>query len=573
MASLKIRLIPGFVYGLRHASLHLIASNEFAYGGCIPLAGEKTDRSHCDGALRRLVDDYLELWALAGFPSSNGCKWVSASSVFVSSAFVGLADAAVLIENLIRIDEHSDPGFGRRALEELVQRAKSALPLGYTTIHFIQAADQMDMTWLYVSRARNLIQYGEGSRLHVMDSSLTDQQSLLGGRLAQDKALSTSYLRSLGYPVQTNRCISNLDEARSFASDHYPVVVKPVNADRGEDVELDIRDEATLASIVARLLEKYPSLLVEKYLDGSDYRLIVWKGCLVWAYRRNRPCVVGDGTSSIADLLSAENQRLSSSSSARYPRSILQDRSFDQCLADQGFDLSSVLLRGEVCVVGVYGLLFRGGSPEACLDRVHPDNARLAVDCCEQIGVDLAGIDLVMPDISVSWKDSAAHICEVNVKPMLGFHSQEHLPQLILESLVGSGHMPAVLVVVSDQSPLAEAIGQWLSLQQDTLGFGLWSSVQRDLHAMRPVMDRRFSSCVALMRDQDLALEGAPLPVFGQVLIEQPLMESFNQDQRDLLLGYYGRTSVSAPELMTFADYSEFVRLALPLLSQLSIAA
>ena len=156
---------------------------------------------------------------------------------------------------------------------------------------------------------------------------------------------------------------------------------------------------------------------------------------------------------------------------------------------------------------------------------------------------------------------------------MIGFHSQEHLPQLILESLVGSGRMPAILVVVSDQSPLAEAIGQWLSLQQDTLGFGLWSSVQRDPHALRPVMDRRFSSCVALMRYQDLALEGAPLPVFGQVLIEQPLMESFNQDQRDLFLGYYGRTSVSVPELMPFADQSEFVRLALLLLSQLCIAA
>ena len=116
MASLKIRLIPGFVYGLRHASLHLIASDEFSYGGSVPLAGGKAARSDCDGSLRRLVDDYLEVWALAGFPSSNGCKWMSPFSAFVSSAFVGLADAVVLIENLVRMDEHSDPGFGRRAL-------------------------------------------------------------------------------------------------------------------------------------------------------------------------------------------------------------------------------------------------------------------------------------------------------------------------------------------------------------------------------------------------------------------------------------------------------------------------
>ena len=572
MASLKIRLIPGFVYGLRHASLHLIASDEFAYGGCMPLAGAKAARPDRDGSLRRLVNDYLEVWALAGFPSSNGCKWMSPCSAFVSSAFVGLADAAVLIENLVRMDEHSDPGLGRRALEELVQRAKSALPLGHNTIRMIQAADRLDLTWLYVSRAQNLIQYGEGSRLHVMDSSLTDQQSLLSARMAQDKALSTSYLRSLGYPVQPNCCVSSLDEALVFASGHYPVVVKPVNADRGEDFELDIRDEATLISIVAWLLDKYPFLLVEKYLDGGEYRLIVWKGSLVWVYRRNRPCVVGDGNSSIADLVSAENQRLSSSSGDRCPQSILRDRCFEQCLADQGVTLASVLQQGEVCLVGSQGLLFRGGSPEPCLSHVHPDNACLAVDCCRQIGVDLAGIDLVLPDISVSWKNSAAHVCEVNVKPMIGFHSQEHLPQLILESLVGSGRMPAILVVVSDQSPLAEAIGQWLSLQQGTLGFGLWSSVQRDPHALRPVMDRRFSSCVALMRYQDLALVGAPLPVFGQVLIEQPLMESFNQDQRDLFLGYYGRTFVSVPELMPFADQSEFVRLALPLLSQLCIA-
>ena len=61
MASLKIRLIPGFVYGLRHASLHLIASDEFAYGGCMPLAGAKAARPDRDGSLRRLVNDYLEV--------------------------------------------------------------------------------------------------------------------------------------------------------------------------------------------------------------------------------------------------------------------------------------------------------------------------------------------------------------------------------------------------------------------------------------------------------------------------------------------------------------------------------
>ena len=406
-----------------------------------------------------------------------------------------------------------------------------------------------------------VVQYGEGACLKIFSSSLSEADSYLGVQIAQNKSLTSRYLSSLGYPFQPHATIASLDQALRFARQHFPVVVKPVGADRGEGVEVDIRTENVLQKVASKLLKKYKSVMIEKYISAIDYRLYVFQGKLIWAHRRVPPHLTGDGIKSVSKLLEAENLRRLSAGFRLKP--IPEDRNFFQCLMDQGLSPDSVLPLGVRCRVGSLGLVSRGGFTEACYEEVHPDNAQLAADCCRQIGLCLGGVDLLIPDISVSWRESIAHICEINAVPQLGTLTQSHLCRLILESSLKNASIPSILIIMAAQSSLMDCISRWLSALSPRFGFRLCASSCDSDVALQPLMDRRTRSCVALLsRDEVLAI-GAPLIRFDQVFVDRAIVASPGQLS---CFNRYCRDSV----LEEFEGEENLKRLLVPALSLLS---
>ena len=532
--NLNISYIKGYAFGLSHPSL-LISSNEkFSYRGCLGLVDDSSgiDSEICiDDSLLRLVKDYTSLWDFVAFSGASNFLFYSSSKVFLSNPFLPSSKAVELIDSMLKIDCLGDSDVRTDSVNELVKEAKAFLPSDQNTIHFLKAARELGISWRILLRikGKHFIQYGEGARLSLMNSSLSDLESPLGVSIVKNKSITSQYLHSLGYPIQPHICVSSVDYALTFAHEQFPVVVKPVGADRGEGVEVDIRTENDLKVIAESLLKQYKTIMVEKYISAIDYRLYVFQGQLIWAHRRVPPRLTGDGVKSISKLLEVENLRRLSADSSLKP--IPEDRNFSQCLEDQGLNPDSILPLGISCKVGSLGLVSRGGHTEACYGEVHPDNAELAIDCCRQVGICLGGVDLLIPDISISWRKSVAHICEINAVPQLGTMTQSHLYKLILESLVKNKCLPSILIILASGSSYMESLRKWLSDLSLLMGFHIWSSWSVSNNKVNPLFDRRADSCVALMRCEDVFTIGAPLMRFDQVFVDQMISNSVSANQ------------------------------------------
>lgn len=566
--SLNISFVKGYAFGLSHSSLLISSDARFSYRGCLGLVDNPLgiDSAICiDDSLLRLVQDYTSLWDFVAFSGISNFLFYDSSTVFLSIPFLQPSKAVALIDSMLKIDLLEDSDVRTDSVNELVKEAKSFLPSGQNTIHFLRAAQELGIPWriLCVMRGESFVQYGEGARFRLMNSSLSDLDSPLGVKIVRDKSITSQYLHSLGYPIQPHARVSSVDYALTFAHERFPVVVKPVGADRGKGVEVDIRTENDLKVIAESLLKQFKDIMVEKYILAIDYRLYVFQGQLIWAHRRVPPHLTGDGVKSISELLEVENLKRLSADSSLKP--IPDDRNFSQSLEDQGLSPDSILPLGRRCKVGTLGLVSRGGHTEACYGEVHPDNAELAVDCCRQVGICLGGVDLLIPDISVSWRKSVAHICEINAIPQLGILTQSHLYKLILESLVKNGSLPSILIVMASESSCMESISGWLSALTSRMGFHLWSSWSIDNDNVNPFFDRRADSCVALMRYEDVFAIGTPLVRFDQVFVEDTVSASVSASQLNCF-SQYCRENV----LSEFVGEESLKSMLLPALSLLS---
>ena len=568
-ADLKVSIVKNFAFGLAHPSLGISAGMNFNYKGLFdpphdPSFSDCELASDNNKSLSMLIRDYVRLWESVAFSGAIDFVFYDSHKAFLSSPFLPEQLAVKLIAAMVTADSLEVSTDKLVLIDSVIEKAKSFLPGGQNPLHFLKAASEIGLPWKIISRDNNfVIQYGEGARLRLMTSSMSELDSPIGTRIVSNKAITTQYLKRLGYPVQPHVCVNTIAQALKFASNHYPVVVKPVNAERGEGVEVDIRDERELRIILQVSLKKYKSIIVEKYISAVDYRLYVFQGQLVWAHRRVPPSLMGDGTSTILELLNAENvKRFSSRSNLK---SIPENRNFFQCLQDQGLKSDDILAVGDVCKVGSLGLVARGGHTEACYDEVHPDNAKLAVDCCKQLGICLGGVDLLMQDISVPWHNSVAHICEINSRPQLGSLTQSHLYGLILTRLIENGCIPSILIILDSKSPIYQSVVQRLSLLSSQVGF-YFSYSQRAQKSYRdPFLDRRVFSCVALMNFEELHADGAPLSSFSQVCVDREILSSMTVRQIACLDGYCRGESV-----VEFNGEKELIKMILPTISLLS---
>ena len=212
------------------------------------------------------------------------------------------------------------------------------------------------------------------------------------------------------------------------------------------------------------------------------------------------------------------------------------------------------------------GLVAGGGHTESCYKEVHPDNANLAIDCCRQLDICLGGVDLLIPDISVSWRESIAHICEINAKPQLGTLTQSHLYRLVLESLVGNACIPSILIIVGSNASKIESISKNLALLSATFGFCFLFSGCEGETICDPFSDRRVRSCVVLINFAELFVDGVPLPGFDKVFVDCEISSYLSENKLNCL----NQFSKDGSEFLEFDGVEEFLKLIAPALSHLS---
>jgi cyanophycin synthetase len=310
------------------------------------------------------------------------------------------------------------------ALEQL-RKLERRTGLGPTTGSIVAEARRRGIPVMRLDD-QSLVQLGWGKRQQRIRASITGRTSFIGVETASDKDLTKTLLSKAGVPVPQGAVVRSADDAvREAARLRGPVVVKPLDGNHGRGVTTDLTEPDAIRKAFAVAAEHSRRVVVEQHFEGNDHRLLVVGGELVAVAERIPAHVVGDGESTIAELIEAVN---------RDPRrgegheqvltKIKIDAQVRQLLEKNGMSLDSVPLAGQAVMLRGTANLSTGGTAVDRTDEIHPDNACIAIRAALSLGLDIAGIDFISPDISKSAREVGGGIVEVNAAPGFRMHLQ-----------------------------------------------------------------------------------------------------------------------------------------------------
>ena len=270
----------------------------------------------------------------------------------------------------------------------------------------------------------SMVRLGWGSKQRRIQAAEMDVTSAIAESIAQDKELTKKLLAAAGVPVPQGRGVKDVEDAWNVALEiGLPVVVKPQDGNQGKGVTVNITTREQLERAYAVASEFRDDVMVERYMPGNDFRLLVVGDKLVAAARRDPPRVVGDGEHTIAELVDEVNKDpRRGSGHATSLTKIRFDDIARACLATQGFTAESVPPKGQPVNLRNNANLSTGGSATDVTDDVHPEVAARAVDAAHMVGLDICGVDLVCDSILHPIEDQGGGIVEVNAAPGLRMH-------------------------------------------------------------------------------------------------------------------------------------------------------
>ena len=353
---------------------------------------------------------------------------------------VGLA-AGRLAVRLVNHLVEGDPEFDwDDELEAFIKRAERTA-FGPSTQAIVDEAVSRDIPWLRLNQY-SLVQLGQGVHARRIRATMTSETSSIAVDIASDKDLTTTLLAAAGLPVPKQETVRTADRAVAAAARiGYPVVVKPLDGNHGRGVCLDLRDEAAVRESfpVAEAQSRRGGVIVESFITGKDYRCLIIDGRMIAIAERVPAHVIGDGTSTVrelVDLTNADPRR--GVGHEKVLTRITVDAAADEVLAGQGHTLDSVPESGEMVRLALTGNMSTGGISIDRTYEAHPENVEIAEEAARMIGLDIAGIDFICPDITEPVRETGGAICEVNAAPGFRMHTHPTIgePQFIAKPVV-----------------------------------------------------------------------------------------------------------------------------------------
>ncbi|MBX3633133.1 MAG: cyanophycin synthetase [Simplicispira sp.] len=294
--------------------------------------------------------------------------------------------------------------------------------LGPSTGAIVEAAAARGIPWRRLTQG-SLVQFGWGSRQRRIQAAEVDATSAVAESIAQDKDLTKRLLHAAGVPVPLGRPASDADDAWAVALEvGLPVVVKPQDGNQGKGVTVNITERAQLDEAF-RVAAEYGEVMVERFLPGHDFRLLVVGNQLVAAARREPPQVLGDDIHTVRELVDLVNldPRRGEGHATSLTKIRLDDIALAR-LAAQGMTPDSVPPKGQRIILRNNANLSTGGSATDVTDDVHPDVAARAVAAAQMVGLHICGVDLVCESVLHPIEEQNGGIVEVNAAPGLRMH-------------------------------------------------------------------------------------------------------------------------------------------------------
>lgn len=393
------------------------------HGGFIERLNEGTWAGHI---LEHVV---LEVQSLAGMKTGFGKTRSTGEHGVYKMAFRTrdnvVGRAALDVSHRLMMAAINDEPFDLPAalvrLTDMVDR----LCLGPSTAHIVDAATDRRIPSIRLTDG-NLVQLGYGAAQRRIWTAETDRTSAIAEGIASDKDMTKNLLASCGVPVPEGAIARSADAAWEEAADiGLPVVVKPIDANHGRGVSLNLNTEAEVraAYVIASEEGDSRSVLVERFITGSEHRLLVVGRKVVAVARGESLWVTGDGRQNVAELCDSQiNIDPRRGESEEFPLSPVEPRKSEENqlqLKRQGLTPDTVPPAGQKVLIQM-----NGNVADDVTDLLHPEVAHAAALAARIVGLDIAGIDLVCEDISRPLAEQRGAIIEVNASPGLLAHTK-----------------------------------------------------------------------------------------------------------------------------------------------------
>jgi cyanophycin synthetase len=424
----------------------------------------------------------LELMSLAGLPDGFGrTRETTTRGVYklIVSNFHEECTRLALEQGreLLLAAIHDEPYDVAAAVKQL-RRKVDRKYLGPSTAAIVNAAEARKIPHIRLLDDGNLVQLGYGAAMRRIWTAETDATSAIAETISRDKDLTKELISAVGVPVPEGREVDSAEDAVEAAEDiGYPVVVKPTDGNHGRGVFIDLVSPEAVKKAYAIAVGEGSGVLVERSIPGIEHRLLIVGGKLVAANRSDFITVTGDGKSTVQQLIDTQvNTDPRRGDSELHPLSIIRiDTAARLELERQELAGDSVPAAGRV-------VLIQRNANHAfdCTDEVHPDTAAVASLAARVVGLDIAGIDLVCPDISRPLAEQGGAIVEVNAGPSLLMHIKPGIGkprpvgQAIVDNLFAaseSGRIPVIGVTGSrGKTPVARLVAHLLHLSGRHVG-------------------------------------------------------------------------------------------------------
>jgi cyanophycin synthetase len=348
--------------------------------------------------------------------------------------------AVALVNHLVAPNDESVAiDFGAE-VERLIRVAERSA-FGPSTQAILDEAVSRDIPWIRLDR-QSLVQLGQGVHQQRIRATMTSRTSSIAVDIASDKALTNDLLNAAGLPVPRSETVRTaqgaVDAAKMLG---YPVVVKPLDGNHGRGVNLDLRSEEDVRKAFPLALAESRGgyVVVETYVNGNDHRVLVIGGKMIAIAQRMPAGVTADGVHTVRQLVDTENSdpRRGIGHEKVLTR-IAVNAAAEELLAKQGLTLDSVPPKGTRVQLALTGNMSTGGTSIDRTMEAHPENIEIAESAARVIGLDIAGIDFIVPDIAVPVREQGGAIVEVNAAPGFRMHTNptEGEPQYVAKPVI-----------------------------------------------------------------------------------------------------------------------------------------
>ncbi len=320
-------------------------------------------------------------------------------------------------------------------LKEIRERER----LGPSTGSIVEEAVSRRIPWIRLGK-NSLVQLGYGINQQRFQATITGNTSSIAVDIACNKELTKKMLEDAAIPVPSGSLVVD-EEGLDYAIRKigYPIVIKPLDGNHGKGASINVNDYDT-AVVGLEHAQKYSrKVIVEKYITGFDFRVLVINHKMVAAARRVPAHVVGDGELNLQQLIDKENtDPRRGYGHENVLTEIDVDKDTNELLDKLNYTLETIPQKGEIVYLKSTANLSTGGTSIDVTDMIHPENVQMAERVSRIIGLDVCGIDIMAENLTQPLKESGGAILEVNAAPGFRMHlaPSEGLPRNVAAPVV-----------------------------------------------------------------------------------------------------------------------------------------